>query len=71
MFICIEIYSISLISCVSNSVIITFNQIMQDGCTMKLPNYPAHHAILANLRGTDGTEYAAEFRFNIGEVDSE
>lgn len=44
---------------------------LQDGCTMTLPNYPAHYTIHANLRGQDGTEYEAEFWFNIGAVESE
>ena len=44
---------------------------LQDGCTLELPNYPAHYTIHANLRGPDGTEYEAEFWFNIGAVDSQ
>ena len=44
---------------------------LPDGCTLVLPNYPAHYTIHANLRGADGTEYEAEFWFNIGSVDSE
>lgn len=44
---------------------------LQDGRTLTLPNYPAHYTIHANLRGPDGTEYEAEFWFNIGAVDSQ
>ncbi len=38
--------------------------------TIELPNYPAHYTIRAMLRGKNGQLYEAEFRYNIGDMNS-
>ena len=43
---------------------------LEDPFVVPLPAYPAHYRVYADFRGENGTIYKAEFRFEIGDINS-